>query len=687
MICAEDELGIGESHDGILVLAPETEIGLPAMQVLNAYEDDVFEIGLTPNRSDANGHIGVARDIVAALRVREGKNIRLTMPDLSSFLEGSGTAPISVKIKDTEVCPRYTGITLEDVVVGDSPDWIKQRLIAIGQRPINNIVDITNYILHEYGQPLHAFDADQIHGNEVVVSTLSSGTAFFTLDETERKLDAQDLMICDASLNPMCIAGVFGGLKSGVTLKTKRIFLESAHFKASSIRRTSQRHGLLTDAAKAYEKGTDPNITVDALKRAVLLMQQYASAKVAGPIVDVYPQPVEKAQVDLDINYVSKLTGISFTKELVVDILLALEMELKDNGDGLLVLVPTDKPDILRPADLVEEILRIYGLDKVPVSDKMLNTISYQERPNAGDTINLIADFLAARGFNEMMALSMSQSAYFTGSFGMDKETLVLLNNTSNSHLNVMRPNLIASGLESIQYNLNRKQNDLRLFEIGRSYKNEGEGYSENEEIVLWMSGRSFESNWLQKAEKISFYSIKSAVHQVLDRTACTGYQFESINNNIYEYGLRYFRGNAEIVSFGKISSALLKTFDIKQEVYAAIFNWESLWNAIRKNTVIVQEISRFPAVKRDLALVLNTSVAFSDIEKLAFKTEKNYLTGINLFDIYVNEEQLGKGKKSCAISLTLQSATQTLTEKEIDDVVSRLIVAFESKLGAVIRK
>jgi len=688
MICAEDELGLGESHDGIMVLDEKVAIGLDAAEIFEIYRDDIFEIGLTPNRSDANGHLGVARDLMAVLQLHHGSDQNLKYPETSKFATSTADAPIGVEVRNVDACPRYCGLTLKNIEVKESPKWLKDRLEAIGQRSLNNVVDITNFILHEYGQPLHAFDADKIKGHRVIVATLANDQPFQSLDEVERKLHAEDLMICDGELNPMCMAGVFGGIESGVTEKTKRIFLESAHFSATGIRRTSTRHQLRTDAARCFEKGTDPNICIEALKRAALLLQEYAGAEVEGSIVDVYPAPVEEATVNLSIKYFNNITGLSLKGEEISRILSILEMKNKLEGDEIIIRVPTNKPDVTRPADIVEEVLRIYGLDNVPVSNKFTFSASIKEQPDANELKDKLSDFLSSRGFNEMMAMSITQSGYFREAMPIPEDQLVYINNTSNVHFDVMRPDMLISGLEAVAYNLNRKQNRLRLFEFGSSYQKVESEYAERESLALLLTGDRSGLDWRnQQTGKYDFYDIKSEVSLVLERLGLDQWQTEEISDHRFSYGMRYFRGPMSMVSFGKVQPAILKEMGIKQDVFAAVFDWKLLFKAIKKNKVTVSEISKFPEVSRDLALVIDKGVSFAEVELLALKTEKKMLSRVQLFDVYENASQLGEDKKSYAINFTLASSERTLSEKDIDGTMERLIKAFENQLGATIRK
>ncbi len=692
MICAEDELGIGASHDGILVLHADTPVGVSASEILGLYEDDVLEIGLTPNRPDANGHLGVARDLAAVLKTKHGHATAegLRYPNLDSFEAGTGDAPISVAVLDTKACPRYAGIYLRGVQVGPSPAWLQRRLEAIGQRPINNVVDVTNYILHEYGQPMHAFDAGKIKGSKVIVRTLPAGTVFVTLDGVTRSLHEEDLMICDADSQGMCIAGVFGGSETGVGPDTRDVFLESAHFAAASVRRTKSRHQLHTEAARAYEKGTDPNVCIDALKRAVLLLQEIAGAEPAGPVIDIYDQPVTPLLISLEMDYLNSRAGVSFTAGQVSAILDALEMPCTETGTGVFeVSVPTNKPDVTRPIDLVEEILRIYGLDEVPVPQQMRYAVSPSAHPDPGQFRESVADMLVARGFHEMMALSITQSRYYLTILPVPDEELVYINNTSNTHLDVMRADLLAGGLETIAYNLNRRQTDLRLFEFGFAYRSQEDGaYRETEQLCLLLSGQQTEPSWIGgKPRPQDFYSLKTEVHALLERIGCTNYQAAELDDPAFAFGMRYARGQDTLVSFGKIDGKVRQGFEIRQDVLAAVFDWGNIWKAVRKQKIHLREISKFPEVQRDLAMILDKRVRFADVERLAFRTGKQLLSEIRLFDVYEDASHVGEGKKSYAVSLTLRPGDRTLSDKEIDRFMQDLIREAEQQLGALVRK
>ena len=690
MICAEDELGLGESHDGIMVLPEAATIGQAAKEYFNIESDIVYEIGLTPNRSDATNHIGVAKDLAAALKINHGHDGDVKVPEVANFEVGNNTLTIPVEVENRAACPRYAGISISNVTVGTSPDWLQKRLNAIGVRPINNIVDITNFVLHEFGQPLHAFDFDKIEGRKILVKNLPTGTVFNSLDEVERKLNEEDLMICDGNSNGMCIAGVFGGINSGVTNETKNIFLESACFDAKTIRRTSTRHLLRTDAATTFEKGVDPNITIKALKRAALLIKELASGEIASEIIDIYPNPVEKHQVEVSYKNVNRLIGTDIPKEKTQAILAALEMDiLKDDGEKFTVAVPTNKVDVLREADVIEEILRIYGFDQVPLSGHIKMAVIPSKQPEPHKARNTIGTMLAAKGFNEIMALSLTQEKYFDELYPVAKDELVYVNNTSNIHLNIMRPTMLLGGLESVLHNQNRQQADLQLFEFGRSYKKEEtESYKESEHLSLWMSGQSLPESWLNKDKKeVTYYNLKSLVEQLLEKTGASAYQQTAISEGPFSYGMRYHRGAQVLVEFGEVKKSILKGMGIKRSVFYADFNWESLMKVVKKQKIGFVPLSKFPTVRRDLALVIENSINFEDIVAIARKTGKKLLKEVNLFDVYKNEEQVGKGKKSYAVSFLFEDPSKTLKDKEVDKIMQQLIRSYEEKVGAIIRK
>jgi phenylalanyl-tRNA synthetase beta chain len=689
MICALDEIGMGHDHSGILILKPETPVGMAVSEYFQVEKDVVFEIGLTPNRSDATGHLGVARDLAAALKFHHGYNKPLRLPDTASFQPDNNNLPVEVIVENPEACPRYSGVTIQGVQVGESPDWLKNRLNAIGLRPINNIVDITNYVLHEYGQPLHAFDLRAIKGTTVRVKTLPEGTVFTSLDEQERKLSAEDLMICNGDSEAMCIGGVFGGLHSGVTETTTDVFLESAHFHPKWIRRSSMRHQLRTDAATTFEKGSDPNITVEALKRAALMIRELAGGKIASGIVDVYPKPVQPKEVALTYSYINRLIGVEIPREQVHSILGALDIAiLSEKDDALTVAIPTNKVDVTRPADVVEEVLRIYGLNTVPIPDKITTSFSHGTYPDPRKAASAIADFLAANGCNEIMAVSLTESRYFEDLLPLDPDTLVFINNTSNVQLDVMRPSMLFSGLEALVQNQNRQQPDLRLFEFGKTYRKTADGFEEKKHLSIFITGKRLPENWRFKDDKnVDYYALKALVDAIFARMGVSGFQEEEYKDAVWSYGMQYRRGPMALATFGQLSHRIQKGMDLRNPVFYADIEWETLEQTLKKHKIEFEELNKFPTVRRDLALVVDNSVKFGEIAAIAKKTAKKVLREITLFDVYVNEDQLGAGKKSCAVSFTFEDPTKTFQDKEVDAIMEQLIKAFESQIKAFIRR
>lgn len=699
MICAEDELGLGESHAGIMVLDADATVGMPAIEYFadRVVSDVVYEIGLTPNRSDATGHYGVAFDLSAALRTNYKNQGALCSPDVGSFEVQNKDLPIAVEIKNKEACPRYSGVCIKGVTVQESPAWIQDKLKAIGIEPKNNVVDITNYALHESGQPLHAFDYDKIAGQKVIVQNVAKDTTFTTLDETERKLHEEDLMICDGNGDPMCIAGVFGGISSGVTENTTNIFLESAFFEAVSIRRTSMRHLLRTDAATRYEKGTDPNNTLYMLQRAALLIQEIAGGTIASEVIDIYPNPVKRKQVTVTFDRIVSLIGVPIPTKDIKAILGYLDMNIIEATDEQITVdIPTNKVDVTRDADVIEEILRIYGYNKVPMPNTVNSVLSFAPTPNPFKVRNLIADLLTSVGFHEMMATSMTRSEYYTKFLPQDEKKLVFVNNTSNQHLDLMRPSMLFSGLEAIQHNQNRQQGDLKLYEFGKTYFKkviDGEGnmdYFEQQHLSLFLTGNQTSESWLQPQQKVNYYTLKSYVEHVLTRL---GIETEKVQRTplqddaLFTYGIRFHRGKQNIVTFGRLDGNIALGMGIKQEVFYADFDFDTILQILKKHSMEYQAISKFPMVRRDLALVLNQTVTFDEVLAIARKTDKKILREVNLFDVYENAEQIGEGKKSCAVSFIFQDDNKTLKDKDIDKVMNKLMATYEKKLGALIRK
>ena len=690
MICAEDELGLGTSHDGIMVLPKEAKVGTLAKDYFDLKTDYVYDIGLTPNRSDATNHIGSARDLLAAMKVNHGNTGDLRMPNVDNFSPDTTDMSIEVVVENEEACPRFSGVLIKGIEIKESPEWLKKRIEAIGVKSISNIVDITNFVLHELGQPLHAYDYNAIKGKKIIVKTLPKDTIFKALDEKEIKLRAEDLMICDGEGKGMCIGGVFGGLDSGVTDKTTEIFLEAAHFNAGWIRRSSMGHNLRTDAAKVFEKGSDPNMTVFALKRAAMLIKELANGEIASDIIDLYPNPIEPVQIKSTYRNINRMIGVDIPAEKVTFILEAMEMEIIEKNDvGFTVAIPTNKADVTREADLIEEILRIYGFDNVPVAGHISTSVVIGNYPDATAVRNKVGDYLAANGFNEMMAVSLSESRYYKETLtSIPAEELVYINNTSNVHLDIMRPHMVFSGLEAVLRNQNRQITDLRLFEFGKSYRTSGEKYIETEQLTLFMTGKRHEESWHNDGKAVvDYFTLKAYVENVLHRLGMNSYQSTAIKDDVFAYGLKYHRGTQDVVNFGKLASVLTKKMGIKGDVFYAEFNWKPIFKACKKHSISIDSLNKFPSMRRDLALVVEKSVNFADIVAIATKTGKKLLQNTNLFDVYEDEERLGEDKKSYAVSFVFENKEKTLKDKEVDKIMSQLIKNYESKLGALIRR
>jgi phenylalanyl-tRNA synthetase beta chain len=686
MICAEDEIGLGHSHAGIMVLKAEAQIGAPAKDYFKLEEDHVFEIGLTPNRVDAASHSGVARDLAALLNAEEGKAIAsLVLPDVGAFQEGTGL-DVSVEVSDTLACPRYSAVCIRDVEVKESPDWLKERLQSIGIRSINNVVDATNFVLHELGQPLHAFDAAKIAGKKVLVKTCAAGTKFVTLDGVERMLLAEDLMICNAS-EPMCLAGVFGGASSGVTAQTNTIFLESAFFNAVSIRRSSRHHGLKTDASFRYERGADPDITVYALKRAAMLICELTGGAIASQVMDIYPTPIQPLRIPFAFSNCDKLIGKKIDRQIIIGILSSLGIVIESEGeDALLLSVPPRKVDVTRECDVVEEVLRIYGYNKVEIPLAIHSSISYSSKP---DTVKLqqgIAAQLAENGFHEIVCNSLSKGSYYENNADFDAAKCVSLLNPLSSDLDVMRQSLLYSGLEVIAYNQKRKQTDLRLFEFGKTYLRSDSGYHETKHLSLFLCGRKMQEGWNSTQAPVDFYQLKGYVMNVCNRLGVAVTGMSEISDETFSSGLAFESAKKSIVQLGLLCKGVLNQVDVAGSVLYADFNWDHLMKAIAKKDLTFQDISKFPAVRRDLALILDKKIKFRDVEQIAFSYEKNLLKEVTLFDVFEGEK-LGADKKSYAVSFNLQDENATLTDKQIEKTMEKLMKAYSDKLGATIRQ
>ena len=684
MICAEDELGLGASHDGILILDNQLKSGTKAADVFNIEIDKVFEIGLTPNRADAMSHYGVARDFRAGL-IQHGINLELITPSVSDFQVDERRLRIDVEVDKKESSPRYCGISIVDVEVKDSPEWIQNRLKSIGLTPKNNIVDITNYVLHELGQPLHAFDAEKIEGNKVVVKTLKSGTKFTTLDGIERELHSEDIMICDAASNPLCIAGVFGGINSGVTEKTTSIFLESAYFNPVSIRKTAKRHALNTDASFRFERGIDINFTKYALKRAAILIKEYSNGKIASDIMDFYPEKMEDFQVFFSYENAFRLIGQELDKETIKNILASLEIKISSETEaGLGLTIPSFRVDVQREADIIEEILRVYGYNNIKFSHKLNSSISF----NSNKDIyleNIIANQLTSLGFNETMANSLTKEDYISFSKNLKTEFNVSMLNPLSNDLKVLRQSLLFSGLESISYNLNRKNNSLKLYEFGKTYHKYDHGYQEDKHLTIFISGARTKDTWTNPSQNSDFFYLKGIIRSILERIGVSNLKTSPIKTDVFSEGIIFSLGKKKLVEFGVVSKQIRKEFGIKQEVLFADFDWSTILSISGNKKIKVSSLTKFPSVKRDLALLLDEKVTFKEIYDLAFQSERNLLKDVDLFDVYQGDK-LPEGKKSYAVSFVLQDQNKTLEDRQIDKIMQKLQQSFEKNLEAVLR-
>ncbi|MDX1911492.1 MAG: phenylalanine--tRNA ligase subunit beta [Saprospiraceae bacterium] len=694
MICAEDELGIGHDHSGIIVLPANTPLGRSAADYFQKESDTVFDIGLTPNRADAICHKGIAEDLLAWIRVHENPAAQLNTNAKLAELSPGLPAAFPVSVENDDACPVYRGLTIENIQVAESPDWLKNRLLAVGQRPINNVVDVTNYVRIELGQPLHAFDLDKVHGGKIRVKTLPEGTSFKTLDGVERKLLPDDLMICDGNSTPMCIAGVFGGEDSGVSDATTRIFLECAVFNPQWIRRTMLRHSLRTDSAWAFEKGVDTSENnYKALLRAAALIEQLSGGTITSAMVNHDPQPARAVQIPVRYDRINALIGEYLPVTRIRQILDALNLRQTDHTEnGCTVWAPANKPDVTREADVVEEILRLHGLDSVPIPTQIRSSMEIQSRPNPDAVRNLAADFLAANGFNECMSLALSNSTYYLGdgaAMPLEPSQLVFIHNSANQGLDCLRPTMLFSGLEAIQRNQNRQHPDLRLFEFGKTYNALPEAKSEEtSRLAVFITGLQHTESWRIAGKKmVDFFTMKTYVVNLLSRLGVIGYQETSVQETPFQYALKLHRGPQELVTFGAVSPVILKKADVKNPVFFADFNFENVLKAVGSNKIQFAELNKFPTVRRDLALVIDKQVSFGDIRQLALKTVKKMLKEVNLFDVFEDESKLGAGKKSYAVSFVFEDLEKTLQDKDIDALMNQLIGAFESKLGAQIRK
>jgi phenylalanyl-tRNA synthetase beta chain len=696
MICAEDEIGIGSSHEGILVLKPETIVGTPAAEYFNIETDTVFEIGLTPNRADAASHLGVARDLLSLLNTHpsfasQSVQQELNLPDVSTFTSIKSDTSMQVAVEDSNACIRYSGISIKNVSVAESPEWLKNRLKAIGVRPINSVVDCTNYVMFELGQPLHAFDAAKIKGNKIVVKKLNAASPFITLDGIEHELSTDDLMICDES-NALCIAGVFGGKNSGITETTKELFLESACFNSVSVRKTAKRHGLKTDASFRFERGTDPAITVYALKRAALLIQEICGGQISGELIDLYPSPVAPFKIEFSYTNCGKIIGKKIEHEIIKKIIRTLGIQIvSENGDILHLAVPAFKVDVQREIDVIEEVLRIYGYNQIEIPSHVNSSLSYATKPDREKIMNTVADLLTSNGFSEIMSLSLSPSSYTETSTLFHKDENVSMLNPLSSELDVLRQTLLFGGLEAIAYNQNRKRADLKLYEFGKTYhltKNESTGeksYSEHNHLCLFITGKVVLESWQNKTENASIYTAKYFASLILQRLGISNYKEVTFQNELISAGLQLIVNQKTVIEIGAVSKGILKKSDIKSDVFFVDVKWDLLLKAIGTRNTTYNEIPKFPEVRRDLALLIDTTISYSQIEEIAFQTEKKLLKAVNLFDVYEGEK-LEAGKKSYAVSFILQDENSTLEEKQIEKIMDKLISSFREKLGASIR-
>lgn len=695
MLCGQPEIGVGTDDSGIIVLPADVAVGTLAKDYYKVENDCVIEVDITPNRIDAASHFGVARDLAAYYSLYN-KEIKLQKYAVDAFAVQNNNLPIKVTVENTQACPRYCGLSISGIEVKESPAWMLNYFKAVGIRPINNVVDATNFVLHAMGQPIHAFDADKIQGKHVIVKNLAEGTAFTTLDGTERKLSADDLMICDEQ-GGMCLAGVFGGLESGVSETTKNIFVESAYFNPVSVRKTARRHGLNTDSSFRFERGCDPNNTIYILKYAALLIQHVAGGSVSCDIIDIYPEPIKNKEVSLSFDKINKLIGKEIGIETVKTILSALEMDiLSESTEGLVLSIPTYRVDVERDVDVIEDLLRIYGYNNVNPDDSVKSSLSFSKKPDSHKLQNLIAEQLTASGFNEILNNSLTKAAYYENLETYKAENCVKLLNPLSNDLSVMRQSLLFGGLESIAYNRNRKNQDLKFYEFGNCYyyntenKKEGEtlaAYSEDFRLGIWLTGNKLAQTWVRGEEKSSIYELKAFVENILKRLGVNTKNFtkENYNNELISEGRRIATNGDVLVSYGSVNKQILDQFDINTEVYYAEINWNAILKTIRKNKVSYTEISKFPEVKRDLALLVDKSVEFYAIEMIAYESERKLLKSVSLFDVYEGKN-LEAGKKSYAVNFTIQDEEKTLTDKQIESIMAKIQKNLEDKLGAKLR-
>ncbi len=692
MICAEDEIGLGTAHDGIMVLDENAQIGTKAADYFDIYNDYVFEIDLTPNRPDAISHFGVARDLYAYLKINTNQDLELKLPDISAFTVDNTDLDIDIDIKNYEACPRYSGLSLSNLEVGESPEWMQNRLKAIGCKPINNVVDITNYVLHEIGHPLHAFDVEKIKGNKIIVDTTPKDTPFLTLDEQEIKLSEKDLMICDAEHTPMCIGGVFGGFESGVKDETKAIFLESAFFNPVWIRKSAKRHTLNTDASYRFERGVDANNCLWTLKRAALLMKEIAGAKITSEIKDIYPNEMPEFDVELSFAQLNKIVGIELEKSKIKEILEVLEIKIvEENDEKLQLKVPTYRFEVRREADIIEEIIRIYGYNKIPLSDKIETSVFVQEKNISEAKKQVVGRFLSSNSFYEIMSFSLLNGQIYEDVDAFDNSSAVTVKNPLSKELETMRQSLVFGALDAVQRNVNNQNPNLKFFEFGSVYFNTNadvfdKKYQQHQRLALTVTGLKDKVNWKTEQKFSDFYTIKSYAESILKILGFDVDKFNKIeiSNDMYKYGLEYKLGKQSIVKFGAIGRKLLKKYGIEQEVFFAEIEWNAVIGMLPKAKQFAN-IVKFPRVKRDLALLIDKSVKYSEIEKIAYQVDKKLVKEVNIFDLYEGEK-IAEGKKSYAITVWLHSEDKTLTDKQIKKIIDKLIYQYQNKLGAEIR-
>lgn len=692
MICAEDEIGLGTKHDGIIVLDKDAIPGTTAAEYFNIARDTVFEIGLTPNRIDAASHFGTARDLAAFFAL--SGNVDLKKPDISSFKTDDTSLNIPVEIKDTEGCRRFTGLTISDADVKPSPKWLQNKLKAIGLSPINNVVDVTNFVLHELGQPLHAYDADKLNGKKIIVQRLPEGTKFVTLDEEERKLSDQDVMVCDAK-EPVCIAGVFGGLDSGIVDSTKNIFLEAAYFDPVAVRKTAKRFDLNTDSSFRFERGVDPENTLFALKRAAILVKELTGGKISSEALDVHPSPIKAIDLEVSFGHIDRLIGKSLDKKLIRNILQSLDFEIqKEDKEKMILKVPPYRVDVTREADVIEEVLRIYGYNNVEFTDKLRASISYVEKPENEDMVNRVSDFLSANGFNEIMSNSLTRKDLYSDLKSFSDDKLVNILNPLSNELNAMRQTLLFGGLEAIAYNMNHKNSNLRLYEYGRVYSLKSDNtaqfnnFCEVPAFGLFITGNREEQSWAMQDTASTFYHLKAFYLNLIQYAGVDVSNFEihpmPDHFNIFSGGLQYLHDKTIVVNAGSVNTDILNRFDIEKEVFFAEINWDHLLSMINKE-VTFKVLPKYPEVRRDLALLIDEDINYASIEEIAFRTEKNFLKRVNLFDYYKGKN-IPLGKKSYAVSFILQDQRKTLTDKEIERIMTGITKSLIKNLNAELR-